>query len=194
MTLWHVKTSCKITIGPIYKDLVYSLSSQKIQWGWVSATWQFDSLFDTARIVCGAGSIKRSGVRPSVCPISRTLQRRAAGLLLSAVRAKISIDSAGRPAATAPQPGPQHGAEQQMRAMSCWQPSWRDWTQTWVNFYFITISAVFPACVEFVSGREHAWNYISTHWVDWTWMDRRTKSPIFRRGKSGNPYYTTTPV
>ena len=34
----------------------------------------------------------RSGVRPSVrqsvCPISRTQQRRAAGLLLSAVRAK----------------------------------------------------------------------------------------------------------
>ena len=51
-----------------------------------------DSLFDTVRIVCGTGSIKRSGVRlsvrQSVCPISRTQQRRAAGLLLSAVRAK----------------------------------------------------------------------------------------------------------
>ena len=54
--------------------------------------WQLDSLFDTVLIVCGAGSIKRSGVRPSVrpsvCPISQTQQRRAAGLLLSAVRAK----------------------------------------------------------------------------------------------------------
>jgi len=53
-------------IWPIYKDLVYSVSSQKIQWGWASAIWQLDSHFDTVRIVCGAGSIKRSGVRPSV--------------------------------------------------------------------------------------------------------------------------------
>ena len=40
----------------------------------------------------------------------------------------ISIDSGGRrrPAATAPQ----HGAQQQMRAVSCWQPSWRGSTYT----------------------------------------------------------------
>jgi len=42
-------------------------------------------------------------VRQSVCPISQTQQRRAAGLLLSAVRAK-DIDRQ-RPAAAAPQPG-----------------------------------------------------------------------------------------
>jgi len=42
-------------------------------------------------------------VRPSVCPASRTQQRRAAGLLLSAVRAK-DIDGQRR-AAAAPQPG-----------------------------------------------------------------------------------------
>jgi len=47
-----------------------------------------EALFDTVRIVCGAGSIKRSGVRLSVCPISRAQQRQAAGLLLSVVRAK----------------------------------------------------------------------------------------------------------
>jgi len=43
-----------------------------------------------ACIECGAGSISRSGVRPSVrlcvCPVIRPQQRRAAGLLLSAVR------------------------------------------------------------------------------------------------------------
>ena len=48
--------------------------------------------FDTVRIVCGAGSIKRSGIRPSVrqsvCPISEMQQRHAASLLLSAVFAK----------------------------------------------------------------------------------------------------------
>ena len=34
--------------------------------------------------VCGAGSMQRSGVRPSVCPVDRQQQRCAAGLLLSA--------------------------------------------------------------------------------------------------------------
>ena len=63
VSLWHVKTSCKITIGPNYKDLEYSVSSHKIQWGWASAIWQLDSFFDTVRIACGAGSIKQS-----VCP------------------------------------------------------------------------------------------------------------------------------
>jgi len=46
---------------------------------------------------------------------------------------------------------------------------------------------VFTAGVQFVSGWQHGRNYISTHWADWTWMDRRTKSPVFRRGKSGSP-------
>jgi len=54
-------------------------------------------------------------VRLSVCPIIQPQLRRAAGLLLSGVRG-ISIDSgdAGRPAAAAPQ----HGAQQQTRAVS----------------------------------------------------------------------------
>ena len=38
---------------------------------------------DTACIVCGAWSVKRSDVRPSVCHIDRQQQRRAAGLLRS---------------------------------------------------------------------------------------------------------------
>jgi len=33
------------------------------------------SLFDTARIVCGAGSIKLSGVRPSVRPVPSLARR-----------------------------------------------------------------------------------------------------------------------
>jgi len=55
-------------------------------------------------------------VCPSVCPVDRRQQRRAAGLLLNAVRAGDINDSGGRrrPAAAAPQ----HGALQQMRAVS----------------------------------------------------------------------------
>jgi len=43
-----------------------------------------------------------------------------------------------------------------------------DAEQTWVTFYFrpIKILSVFTACVEFVSGWQHARNYISTHWAD----------------------------
>ena len=39
------------------------------------------SLIGNAGVVCGAGSMNRYGVRPSVCPIF-PLQQRAAGLLL----------------------------------------------------------------------------------------------------------------
>jgi len=41
-------------------------------------------------------TVKRPSVRPSVCPIVRQPPRRAAGLLLRAPRADISIDSGGR--------------------------------------------------------------------------------------------------
>jgi len=50
------------------------------------------SIFDAVSTVCGAGSMKRSRVRLSVCPIDRQQQRRAAGLLLSARGRDISID------------------------------------------------------------------------------------------------------
>jgi len=77
----------------------------------------FYLFIDATRIVCGAGSMKRSSVCPSVrlsvcpsvCPIDRQQHRRAAGLLLSAVRA----GDTERPAATAPQ--------QQARAVSRYQ-------------------------------------------------------------------------
>ena len=128
-TLWHVKTSCKITIWPICKDLVYSVSSQKIQWGWASAIWQLDSLFDTVRIVWGAGSIKRSGVRPSVSLSHQSNAAAACGGFAAERRTRKRYRSTA-PGARQQQrrsPGLQHGAQQQMRRpMSCWQPSWRD--------------------------------------------------------------------
>ena len=56
-----------------------------------------------------------------------------------------------------------------------------------LNFKPIKILAVFTACVEFVSGWQHAWNNIYRHIgrIGLGWIDEQ-KSPIFRRGKSGN--------
>jgi len=54
-------------------------------------------------------------VRVSVCPVDRQQQRWPAGLLLSVLRQEISIDSCRRLASRAPQ----HGAQQQMRAVPC---------------------------------------------------------------------------
>ena len=48
-------------------------------------------------VVCGAGFMKVSGVRLSVCPIIRLMYAAAPGLLLIAV----PIDSGGRPATDA---------------------------------------------------------------------------------------------
>jgi len=42
--------------------------------------------------------------------------------------------------------------------------------------------------VEFVSGWQHARNYISTHWADWTWMDRRTKISRISSWEIWQPY------
>ena len=47
---------------------------------------------------------------------------------------------------------------------------------------------MFTACVEFVSGWQHARNYIGRTRLGW--IDGQ-KSPVFRRGKSGNPTYGT---
>ena len=54
----------------------------------------------------------------------------------------------------------------------------------------IKILAAFTACVEFVSGWQHARNYVSTHWADadWTWMDRRTKISRILSLKIWQPY------
>ena len=64
----------------------------------------------------------RVSVLPSVCPIIRPQPRRAAGLLLSAVRAG-DIDRQRRAPGSMQQrrsgTGPQHGAQQQMRAVPC---------------------------------------------------------------------------
>ena len=114
----------------------------------------------------------RPSVRQSVCPISRTQQRRAEGLLLSAVRTKDIDRQHWEPGST----GPKQALSS--KCGQCHADSRVDEAeQRWVSFYFrpVKILAVFTAFVEFVSGWQHARNYMSTHWADWTWMDRRTK-------------------
>ena len=83
-------------------------------------------IVDTARTACGAESMQRSCVRPSVRPSVPPIDSNS-GVRRVCCWAPcgqgISIDSGGSrrpggPAATAQQ----HGVQQQMRAVSCWQP------------------------------------------------------------------------
>jgi len=72
------------------------------------------SLFDTARMVCGAGSIKLSVVRPSVRPSVCLITRSPAARLCGGFAAERRADRRYRPtAATAAAAAPQHGAQQQ---------------------------------------------------------------------------------
>jgi len=81
----------------------------------------------TASVVCGAGSMKLSGVRLSACLSHLVLQpRRAAGLLLCPpCRQTISIDCCTAHLQQARPPFDlyphQSGSQQQMRAVSCLQ-------------------------------------------------------------------------
>ena len=66
--------------------------------------------------------MKRSNVRPSVCPIDRPQQQSAAGSLLSARRTRYHRLLHGAPASGTPRrrrrpaaAAPQHGAQQQTR-------------------------------------------------------------------------------
>ena len=61
-------------------------------------------------------TVWRPSVRPSVLPSVCRVIRRQQRLWHSAATA------------------PQHGAQQQMLAVSCWQPSWRGWTQACFNY------------------------------------------------------------
>ena len=79
--------------------------------------------------MCGAGSLcngrvsVRLSVCPPLCPIDRQQQQqRAAGLLLIALRAEISIDSCRRAAGTCRASPTGAGAQQQTRLESRWQP------------------------------------------------------------------------
>jgi len=84
----------------------------------VYAILQYAQLhIDIAHIVCSRVyvTVWRPSLCPSVCPVYRPLQQRAAGLLLSARQAGDIGRQRRAPGAQ------QHGIRQQMRAMSRWQ-------------------------------------------------------------------------
>jgi len=114
--------------------------------------------FDAVRIVCGAESMWRSGVRPSfcpsVCPVNQQQQPRAVGLLLSALWAprtrNLAMSAAGA------------RAQQQMRVVSCWEPG--DKVQHRLVFYRSTWIARIDRLNRLTrSIRNARW-----HWVDGT--------------------------
>ena len=180
---------------------MYSVSSQKIQWGWASAIWQLDSLFDTARVVYGAGSIKRSGVCPSAClSVSQSVPsvERSSGVRRVCCwvpyAQKISIDSAGHPAAAAPQPGPQHGAQQQMRAINVTLTAelTRLNTDGLVSILLQFQQYSLLVCNLCPDGKMRGIIYGHIGQTGLGWIDGQ-KSPVFRRGKSGSPNWDGWP-
>ena len=58
-----------------------------------------------------------------------------------------------------------------------------------INTQYKNFSSVHCLCGICVR-MQHAWNYISTHWADWTWMDRRTKISRISSWKIWQPYCT----
>ena len=86
---------------------------------------QLDSLVDTVRIVCAARSIKRSRVRPSVCPsVSLSHQSNAAaacGRFAAERRTRKRCRSTARGARQQQRrsPGPQHGAQPNFSSVHC---------------------------------------------------------------------------
>ena len=51
---------------------IFLIQRSRTDLAWIGTA--HSSLVDTARLICRAGSVQRSGVRPSVCPIDRQLQ------------------------------------------------------------------------------------------------------------------------
>ena len=123
-------------------------------------------------------TVRCPSVRQSVCPISRTQQRRAAGLLLSAVRAK-DIDRQRRAPGSSSAAARGRSTALSSKCGQCHADRRINEDEHRLGLVSILgllkFLAVFTVCVNFVSGWQHAWSYISTHRVDWTWMDRRTK-------------------
>jgi len=128
------------------------------------------------RTVCGAGSIKRSGVRPSVCPSVSLFHQSNAAAACGGFAAERRMRKRYRSTAPGARQQERRGTQQQMG--QCHVDSRISEAERRLGLLSILGLLKFwqcYACVEFVSGWQHAQNYISTHWADWTWMDRQTK-------------------
>ena len=145
------------------------------------------------RTICGIGSIKQSGVRPSVSQSVTSVERAAACGGFAAecrTRKKISIDSAGRPAAASPQPGGRSTALSS-KCRQCHVDSRSNEAEHKLGLLAILGLLKFWQCSLLVwnlcpDGNMHGIIYRHIGRTGLGWIDGQ-KSPVFPRGKSGNP-------
>ena len=74
MTVDAAGTVSRLTTTTTSRTLRHSVPARLVE-----RSVQAVFIFDTSRIVCGAGFMKRSSVCPSVCPVDRQQQQRAGG-------------------------------------------------------------------------------------------------------------------
>ena len=134
----------------------------------------------------------RPSVRQSVCPISQTQQRRAVGLLLSAVRAEdidrqrrapgsSSAAARGRSTALSSKCGQGHvdsrinKAEHRLGLLSIFG-----------SLNFSSVNCLCGICVRMATCTELYIDTLGGQWTGLGWIDGQ-KSPVFCRGKSGSP-------
>jgi len=113
------------------------------------------------RIVCGAGSIKRSGVRPSVSLSHQSNTAAACGGFAAECHMRKRYQSTAPDARQQQRRSPGRSVALSSKCGQCHVDSRINKAEhRQVTFYFrpIKILAVSTACVEFVSGRQHARN------------------------------------
>ena len=114
-TAFHTKK----TTNCVWK-IKWELHENALECGCITSLWRYWH--------CPRGMRSRVYVTigcPSVCLVHRSTAAAACG----GFAAERPADRTYRSTAAAAS-AQQHSAQQQMPAVSCWQPSWRDWTQT----------------------------------------------------------------
>ena len=134
-------------------------------------------------------------VRQSVYPISRTQQRRAAGLLLSAVHAT-DIDRQRRAPGSSSAAARCRSTALSSKRGQCHVGSRVDEAEHRLGLlsilllfqqYSLLVRNLCPDC------NMHGIIYRHVGWTGLGWIDGQ-KSPVFLRGKSGSPSYYTVSV
>ena len=142
-------------------------------------------------------TIRCPSVRQSVCPTSRTQQRRAAGLLLSAVRAK-DIDRQHRAPGSNSAAARGRSTALSSKCGQCHVDSRINDAEHKLVLLSILGLLKFQQCSLLLwnlcsDSNRHGIIYRHIGRTGLGWIDGQ-KSPVFRRGKSGNPTDITSPV
>ena len=135
-------------------------------------------------------TVRCPSVRQSVCPISRTQQSRAAGLLLSAVRAKY-IDRQRRAPGSSSAAARGRSTALSSKCGQCHVDSRINEAEHRLGLLSILGLLKFQQCSLLVwnlcpDGNVHGIIYRHIGWTGLAWIDEH-KSPVFHCGKSGNP-------